>query len=171
MSKIAYNIPRRMALNATYQDPEKHAWISIQEPDDEHIASKLDACPNLKLKFWDVTIPLQDLLDPEEYYYPASDEDIRDIFQFLMLHKDKHIISNCAAGVSRSGAISRFCHEFLGHEWDQESRNRSYAHIGPNKYIFEKLVEEWNRYHQLNNQYDPPKPTPLIVNDKRRKFD
>ena len=164
MIKIAYNIPRHRAETASNDlSPSQYAWISIQEPGKNHITNDvLDKLPKIKLKFWDVVRPVH-IFNSDEIALPLEDEDINTIFKFLMEHKDKNIISNCAAGASRSGAISRFCVDYLGHTWDEESKGRAQ----PNSYIYDKLVEEYKLFKGHNDQYDMK---PLVVKDTRRKY-
>lgn len=57
------NISRPRALDLV---PEKDScWVSIQEPSNEHITCELDKLPNLKIKFWDIVIPITDVRTKE----------------------------------------------------------------------------------------------------------
>jgi hypothetical protein len=58
---IVNNIPRIEAINwETPVNPDQNIWISIQEPEQPHIQNQiLDQLPNLKIRFWDLTAPVQ----------------------------------------------------------------------------------------------------------------
>jgi rhodanese-related sulfurtransferase len=144
-----------------YLDPKVYAWISIHEPEDgPHVTNEtLDRLPNLKLRFWDITEPLV-IIGEEFPALPATQNDIQTIFEFLITHQEKNIIANCRAGVSRSGAISQFCSDFLGHVWDDESKRRAV----PNHYIYRGLVEEYQKYKGHNMDYPF---SPLKIVDRR----
>lgn len=121
--------------------PENTCWISIGEPEEtfQHITnSQLDKCPNLKISFWDVTTPIEDFLGKDKYtYHPPSLEQARTILNFLLENFEKHVIVNCAAGISRSGAIARFCSDYLGHFWLSMPKLNSI----PNIALYNNLVK------------------------------
>lgn len=139
------NLSRTEAKNNTVElNPDKNAWISIMEPDNDHIENEfMDRLPNLKMKFWDVTHRTSLIgtfwgeNTTAEYADPISDEQVRELYNFLILHKDKNIYVNCLAGVSRSAAICQFLEDILLYEWDRQFKNRSI----PNSYIYKKLVD------------------------------
>lgn len=134
-----YNMSRREARHWRIPlSPEKNAWISIGEPDvPESIVQNpiLEKLPHLKIDFWDVEKAIYSW--GKDVCYPATESQIKTIFQFLEKHSDKNIFVNCAAGVSRSGAIARFMHDFYQYNWkfDRERAN-------PNPYIYQKLLVE-----------------------------
>lgn len=131
-----YNIPRKQAKNIDFV-PSNCVWISIQEPDSEHITNaNLDRLPNLKIKFWDINERYYDIASGI-WGEPITDEQIKEIYDFLIAHKEKNIIVNCRAGISRSGAIAQFVHETFGHTWDKESQGRAI----PNSRVLWKLAE------------------------------
>lgn len=142
-----YNISRAAAQ--AYDGPlDNIVWISIQEPENSHIKSKLNAVPHLKLKFHDVTKTtsyVNFLTGKEEFVRnPPTPEHAKRIIEFLLEYKGKDVISNCALGWSRSSAISKFCVDYLGYEWDEESRERA----DPNKLLYQYLVEEFEKIEQ-----------------------
>ena len=146
MSKKVYNLPRKEIENNTFPyDPESYAWISIQEPGNIDSSNEfLDKLNNIKLSFWDIEYPgwfLDNVRFEHVYVYPVDDADVSKIYNFLIDNKNKNIIANCRMGISRSGAISKFCVNFLGHTWDEESVKRA----SPNDYLYKKLVEEHKR--------------------------
>lgn len=158
--KTVSNIPRKIAENATEtQVSPESVWISITEPDLEHSTNPvLDKLPTLKLKFWDITNPVCLLsLDgkSEGYGYPPSEHDAKAIVDFLLQNSNKHVIVNCKAGKSRSGAVAQFCHDMLGMRWPDEWQRRA----TPNSVLYRLMVD----YYLLKN----PPPTKII--DKRRR--
>jgi hypothetical protein len=149
------NIPRIEAINwKTPIDPDKYIWISIQEPEQPHIHNQiLDHLPNLKIRFWDLTAPVQGI-GLGEYFYPPTEYDAKEIVDFLLAHQGKNVISNCKAGKCRSGAVSQFCVDYLGYEWHVDGYKRAV----PNHLLYNMMAE----------YYGEPKKT--IINDKRRKL-
>ena len=106
-------------------NPDKWCWISIGEPEASftHIFNPiLDSLPNLKISFWDLSSPL-------EGYEMPTEEDCRAIVEFILENKGKRVIVNCAAGISRSGAVARFCEECLGYEWFGEGKGCAIPNI------------------------------------------
>ena len=128
-------------------------WISIMEPNQPHIENEfLDKCPNLKIKFWDTT-KIVKIFGTEDYAYPPTKEDAKQIVDFLIIHKDRHVIVNCAAGISRSGAVAQFCSDFLGHEWMENFKVRAY----PNSLLYRMMMDYYLSFN--------PPPTKIV--DKR----
>lgn len=150
-----YNITRQQAEYWPSKVDESYVWITIQEPGQDHIHShKLSKLKTLKIKFWDCIKPLPNLRGDEDckIFYPPTKEDAKQILDFILDNKGKNIIVNCKAGKCRSGAIAQFCVDYLGYEWDAESKKRAHPNI---------LV-----YSMLSELYGHPKKP--IVNDKRR---
>lgn len=146
MSKTVYNYPRHhVENNIEIFNTDENVWISIQEPGNEHSTNiHLDRLPVLKLKFWDIDAPgwfLNKDGSQTEYVNPVDDETLDTLYQFLIEHQNKNVITNCRMGISRSGAISQFCSEYLGHQWHTESEDRAM----PNDYVYQNLVKRWRR--------------------------
>jgi len=150
------NIPRGLAANwgnylvfRSRIEPKKIydaigdniAWVSINEPDLDYQTTNpiLDKVPNLKMSFWDITTPLD---FKGEILQPPSDEDAKAIVDFILTNKDRNILVNCAAGVSRSGAVCRFCEDILGYEWLQIGKELSI----PNSVLYTKMVNYYNNF-------------------------
>lgn len=117
------------------------SWVSIGEPDDkESIVHNgwLDRVPNLKLQFWDLTeaVPLLDGYGT--YLYPPSEKDAAQIVDFLVNNKGRNIIANCAAGVSRSGAVCAFLEKHMNYEWPEYFKQMA----RPNKLLV-RMMEEY----------------------------
>lgn len=136
-------------------DPDKDIWISIEEPGLEESVvrdSPLEKLPHLRIAFWDI-VKITQGFGLGEYFYPPTEDDAKQIVDFILAHPGKNVVVNCKAGVSRSSAISRFCSEYLGYEWDAEG----FARAVPNQLLYDMMV----KYHN--------KPKKTVINDKRRK--
>jgi len=117
------------------------AWVSIGEPDDKSsivVNNWLDGVPNLKIQFWDLTeaVPLLDGYGT--YLYPPTEKDAATIVDFLMKNKGRNILVNCAAGVSRSGAVCAFLEKHMGYEWLEYFKESA----RPNKFLL-RMMEEY----------------------------
>lgn len=142
---IVYNIPRHRAKSVGLDFPN-HIWISIQEPTsregkpEEHISNEfLDKLPKLKMKFWDLVEKVP-VIGGDGFLEPPNEDDAKQIVDFLIKHKGKSVISNCRMGVSRSAAISLFCVDFLGYEWDRESEARAV----PNMKLYRLMTDYYH---------------------------
>ena len=107
--------------------PEENiAWISISEPDlPETIVhhKKLESGPHLKLSFWDVSERTEGLWG--EIFEPPTKEYAAQIVDFLVKNKGRNILVNCAAGISRSGAVC-----VLGKTYGlRRARTRQNSHV------------------------------------------
>jgi len=120
---------------------DKCAWISIGEPEPQFVRTTnliLDSKPNLKLEFWDLDKPIE---MGDETLNPPSDEDAKQIVDFIVANKGKNIVVNCAAGVSRSGAVCRFCEDILGYEWLSFGKKLAI----PNAALYSKMLRYYLR--------------------------
>jgi predicted protein tyrosine phosphatase len=132
------NIPRVAAKNWTEDSStdKNLCWVSIGEPEESftHVSNPaLDKLPNLKLQFWDLTKTIE---HNGEILNPPSDGDARMIVDFILANEGKNILVNCAAGVSRSGAVCMFCQDMLGYEWLQQGKRTAV----PNTVLYTKMV-------------------------------
>lgn len=138
------NIHREAAQSYLSNDfTENCAWISIGEPNtpDSIIHNNfLDKLPNLRLQFWDVEKTIDGLFG--ELYAPPTKEHAAQIVDFVLENKPRNFLINCAAGISRSGAICAFLEKHLGYEWLEEGKQRSLKRIGPNKLLL-RIMEEY----------------------------
>lgn len=146
------NLPRRVVANSNLIKPileensltsKNTAWITIGEPDINFVpVSQVELLdfPCLQKEFWDVT-QIKDytnfLTGEIEKYLPPTTEDAIEIVDFILKHEGKNIIVNCAAGISRSGAIARFCNEILGYEWPNEFQRVAW----PNLLLYNNMVK------------------------------
>jgi predicted protein tyrosine phosphatase len=139
-SRIVFNMSRREARewNAPL-DPSKTVWISIKEPRRKKSSVQneiLESLPNLKLQFWDIEIPTTDF-NSKKLVYPVDDLTVRKLVYFLKEHEGKNILVNCAAGISRSGAIAKFCENFLSYKLEEQGKDR----LNHNKYVYQKIIQ------------------------------
>ena len=135
--KKILNIPRFAAKNFK-GSAGKGIWISISEPNDQksvidnEILGKL---PTLRLSFWDLT---ESVKHDGETIHPPDENIAKEIVDFLLSHKDMNVIVNCAAGISRSGAVAQFCEDFLGYEWLEMGKKNAL----PNSVLY-KLMRDY----------------------------
>lgn len=136
MNKVC-NIARKAARDWSVPlEKDQYIWICISEPNSQVISNKfLDLLPRLNMNFYDLDHKAYDL-ESKSMIYPPSSEDAKAVVDFILLHKDKNVIVNCAAGVSRSGAIAQFCEDLLNYEWC--SYRKSVA--SPNRTLYRLLV-------------------------------
>lgn len=154
MEKIVYNLSRREAFEIDKKavfGEEEIAWITIGEPLEyfTHVNNQsLVDCPTLKLLFWDICEikPYINFITGEEEVINPPKVDIAiEIVDFLLANQDKHIIVNCAAGVSRSGAIAQFCQDFLGYTWNERCKSRA----APNSLLY-RMMRDYYKLEDLN---------------------
>lgn len=141
---------------------ENSCFINIQEPtclgyDSFHtdpLQCSLSNLNTLVVSFSDVAnVQVAHMISKnggfEEILVPlASNDDIKNIYNFIIENKGKNFYVNCMAGVSRSGAIVTFLKDFFGYSLVEPNSNR----ISVNSYIynklmylhFDKLTEDWN---------------------------
>lgn len=143
-----YNIPRIAALE--FKEPKNlekfkqdFAWISIFEKGVSCPFNKtLDQLLNIKLKFYDVCEKLtqfNSITKKTEVYNPITDNQTKKLVNFIIKahKKERSIIVNCLAGISRSGGIAQFCEDILGYEWPNQWKQMAI----PNALIYRKMVD------------------------------
>ena len=115
--------------------PDNTVLISINEEDEPLWNLKIDRNSNqlLTVKFSDITA--QQTIHGLTYS-PISQETALKILNFINIHKDKNILINCAAGISRSGAVALYLHLFHGYELKPNFWKLS----RPNKYVLGALI-------------------------------
>lgn len=132
------NINRQAAIEWRYT-PENTIWVSISEPkcDDTIVHNPVfNSIPQLKIAFWDVTKQIK-IVGQDELVEPPTEFDAKSIVDFILSHKGKNVIVNCAAGISRSGAVARFCHDELGYKWPESE----WRDTRPNKLLLELMTK------------------------------
>jgi hypothetical protein len=124
-------------------------WIAIGEPEgtyEEVTNPILDVLPKLHLCFWDLTAPVSAIGQAQgTLLYPPDYHDARQIVDFILQHKGKHVLVNCAAGVSRSGAVAQFCHDMLGYDWMDMGRRAA----APNSVLYRKMVDYYLSFNDV----------------------
>lgn len=70
-------------------------------------------------------------------------EQAKELYSFIKnnIEGKETVLIHCTAGVSRSGAVASFIHDFVGGNWDEFKRNNRY--IVPNAHIYRLLHDEW----------------------------
>ena len=154
------NVSRKFAaLEATKEylekiDPQEWVWIFIGEPNGDYgpkfnFSSGIENLPTLKIDFWDVSAPQLhfDFSTQKEFTaFPITQEQAREIYQFLNQHKGKNIICSCFAGRCRSGAVAQFCEKYLKYNWPEEFK----AKANPNNLVFVYLEGAWWENFPMN---------------------
>ncbi len=135
--KKVLNIPRVVAANWKLPHNNKLAWISINDPNEAETSNSiLDECPNLKLLFED----LPDVQVEKLGHVPPTLDHAIHINNFIKANSDKNFIVNCAAGVSRSGAICKFMEDFYDYTWVEFGKENS----DPNRYLYNFLKKAFD---------------------------
>lgn len=71
-----------------------------------------------------------------------SYEQAQELYDFIASHSDKKsCVVHCAAGISRSGAVGTFVHDY--YQGDYEVFKRDNPHIFPNSHILSLLHRVW----------------------------
>jgi protein-tyrosine phosphatase len=128
------NLSREAALDIE-RAPEDTVFISINDEYEEDVSLQFHNVPILYLKFADLRGGYA-VQHKEKWYHPIQPEDTMKILSFIEEYKDKNIIVNCSAGISRSGAISIFIHLFYGHALKKDF----WVFSRPNEYILGALI-------------------------------
>jgi len=72
--------------------------------------------------------------------FPPTEHDALEIVRFLLDNEGKDVITNCAAGISRSAAICKFLESHMGYEWIEGYKKLS----APNNLLYQLLVGEYH---------------------------
>lgn len=131
------NVPRSVAERFELDlDTSNLAWISIGEPESTfvHINNAiLNQSETLKISFSDFTKP-EDIRPGD---YPPTAEIAKEILTFILQNRGKNFIINCAAGISRSGAICKFLEDVFDYEWPEQYKKLS----SPNRLLYNLLID------------------------------
>lgn len=141
MPKII-NLPRYVAQNWK-AELKNTIWIEIWEPNEPQTMIRnefLDSCPKLSLPIWDIAEPF--INENNKMVYPNHRNDAKNICKFILEHPQSNIIVNCAAGISRSGAVAKFCEDKLGYKWLEIGKR----HADPNKSLYKSLHMVYDVY-------------------------
>jgi predicted protein tyrosine phosphatase len=142
-----FNMPREMARGLV--EAKNSIWISIGEPEKtfQRVSNPfLEQSPFLKIEFWDVT----KVFDyGGEIFTPPTDEDAQKIVDFILDNPGKDIIVNCAAGISRSGAVCQFCEDVLMYKWHEPFKKRAV----PNILLYSKMLKYYRKINGLDYEH------------------
>jgi predicted protein tyrosine phosphatase len=114
-------------------------WVLISVHDQHEAPYNLKVADDqvLRVTFSDVT---SEVLRGELWFNTIRVEQAHEILAFIEKHKEKNIVVNCRAGVSRSAAICLFIHLFYGHEL----KEHFYQVSNPNPYVLGMLTREYH---------------------------
>lgn len=151
-----YNFSRKEIQEFTIPpNKEMYAWITINEPNNGHtMVPALEHLNKLKIKFWDIVTPTP-IIGHDEVAMPPTEDQAKEIVNFIEANKGKHFYVNCKAGKCRSGAICNFLQDYLGYSWVEGYKKRAV----PNTLLLKRMIEYWTTFNV--------KPTKII--DKRRR--
>jgi len=110
------------------KDDKEAFFISIVEPDD-YIEFSPKSDNYRTYSFYDLE---DDIANGAGHIYKAiSEEQAKDMFEFIKDNKDKKkCYVHCHAGISRSGAVGSFIHEYFGGAYKKLLER--FPHIFPN---------------------------------------
>lgn len=92
--------------------------------------------------FWDIE---QDYISEKESYTAVTQEQAKEIYDFIKQHTNKkQCIVHCSAGISRSGAVGSFVHEYFGGRYKELLKE--FPHIFPNG----RLVRLLRMYERID---------------------
>jgi predicted protein tyrosine phosphatase len=102
---------------------------------------------NVKVLFFDdveknITVPLFGTNDTYEAK-AMTEKQAEELYSFIRANvKGKEVVLvHCTAGVSRSGAVASFIHDFSGGNWEQFKTLN--MHISPNAHVYRLLHDQW----------------------------
>lgn len=144
---------RQLLSDPTF-DPSNLVLISISEPLFEHYqdeaisdldASRFKSC--IKLKFWDI----EEQIGP---YLTITDEQGKQLQQFILANLDSRFLIHCRAGVSRSAGVGKAieCIKYFGIGEDAKynyqtsftSEIDAHSRYHPNKKVFDTIVKDYS---------------------------
>ena len=134
LSKPEFNeyVSNHLHLNDTNVKDFPLAFISINDTHGNWSISWFDSDhPNvLRLWFDDVEHDLELSPTNKESCRAFSQEQGKQVREFIDNNKDKDFLVHCSAGISRSGAVGRFIVDYL--QGDREYFEKNNPHIHPN---------------------------------------
>lgn len=95
----------------------KTCIISINEPGKEPAKLKDGWDDKLVVHFWDITKRIANTRQVDQWLEPISEDQAKEIADFIKAHNEDHIVVHCHAGISRSAAVVRLLTE-LGWQFD-----------------------------------------------------
>jgi predicted protein tyrosine phosphatase len=121
------------------------AFISIEDPYisinhiNKHYFQK-DYDNVLNMDFYDI----EKSSKVNDYKYnPITEEQAKEIFDFIEKHLNSSFIVHCEAGISRSGAVARFISNYYGYS---DAQFKDY--IMPNQLLLKLLKKEYKKKYK-----------------------
>jgi rhodanese-related sulfurtransferase len=143
--KSVFNLSQPFATIVGPFDPNQWVWISISDPDYPITNPDLEKLNHIKLEFYDLEYPVDDLAWSGRILCPITPTQIEQLYEFIWINQNKSILVNCAMGVSRSGAVAKFCETFFSYTWPEWFKSKSNF----NKFIFNELMDFHDNYPQV----------------------
>lgn len=137
----------RVAAEGLNNPVDLGCWVTITEPGCPAAKNENITCPKLECFFHDVEEVWR---TGNAIYFPPTQEQAKEIVDFLWIHRKENVLVNCAAGISRSGAVALFCETYLGHKWPKKFKDLSW----PNRLLF-RLMENAFLDTELNHSHFP----------------
>lgn len=158
-----------------YLSKDKWSLISIHSSDEEPLINSKTVLPNncirtLSLSFFDCTAKdwgaiLKGIPTASKERDLFNKRHAEQIIKFLdSLDIEKILLINCAAGVSRSGAVGLFASRYL--KIDEKNFRKTNPNICPNPHIIDIL----NKISGINDDYIKLWSVETEKNDKLRKI-
>ena len=148
MKYTVLNLSRHTVRNIS-RTPRNSIWISIEEPGTPSSSVDnrwLEGLPTLRIAFDDIST-VHKLFNGVETV-PFSMEMAKEVITFILNNPRKNIIVNCAAGISRSAAIAKFCHHNLGYKWWEEGQ----MFATPNTHVIKMLSSANRELNEKSNE-------------------
>lgn len=124
------------------ENKEDMVLIAIHNPPDaEHPDSKIQGFHDvIQMKFWDTEEGWHDS------YPPISEEQGKEIREFIEKHKDKQFLIHCSAGMSRSAGVGRAVECIVNYDGNiynykiGDSDIMKNPRYTPNKTVFDRIL-------------------------------
>lgn len=115
---------------------------------------------NVKVMFFDDVSKDQSLplLDGSNVKYEAKAftvEQAKELYGFIkdVIPGKEAVMIHCTMGVSRSGAVASFIHDYVKGDWDTFKRNN--PQIQPNAHVYKLLQDQWGYDRALQDFENP----------------
>lgn len=117
--------------------------ISISDPDNEPIPLEIQNSfkKALDISFWDVE-------EGVGHYQPLSEENAKDLKNFILENKSNKFLVNCEAGMSRSAGVALAIECLIQHNGDKYSHQTSHSDLkehprySPNFVVYDKILSQ-----------------------------
>lgn len=119
--------------------PNELVFITISDPNKPNVDDKGYFKDKLELKFWDVEEDIGN-------YTPINITQAKEIYDFIITHKDAEFLINCEAGVSRSAGVGLAIEyllrdKYIYPKWEHfPSKVLSHWRYTPNMTVFNMII-------------------------------